>query len=118
MTKEKTAEFLVDCLSNMPDQPEYVRRVVDTVIVELTCIANGVEWSEDEALASRSLWRRNRKRAAARAAADAAADAAMRSADCAFHWSADWAAYWAARANPDPAKERARQEAKRKELGL
>ena len=111
MSREKTAEFLADCLAQMPDQPEQVQRVVDMAIDGLKMIAQGGEWSRDEALA----------------AADAAMDAGWASANAA-EWAvihaAEWAAYapiWAAdastdsaaSAHPNPDKERARQEQKR-----
>ena len=116
MTKEKTAEFLVDCLSNMPDQPEQVQRVVDMGIAGLKRIAQGGEWSRDEAFAAADAamyagW------ASANAADWAVIHAAEWAADEA-DWAADWTANYAARAHPDPDKERARQKAKRKELGL
>jgi len=122
MTKEKTAEFLADCLEHMPDQPEHLQRVVETVLCGLIHIANGQEWPENEAWAA-AYAARTAARAAARAAAYwAAAWAARTAADEA--WAAD-ATYWAdrvadyaARAHPDPDAERARQKARRKELGI
>lgn len=148
MSKEKTALFLADCLSNMPDQPEQFQSVVNTAIAGLTRIADGSEWPRDEVRAVVDA-----ARAAAWAAAEAAADAAVYAARAAAmaaawdatYWSAAdaaaWAraadnplvctvklssesaiadrmADWAALAHPDPAAERARQAAKRKELGL
>ena len=129
--KEKTALFLVDCLAHMPSQPEQLQCVVDTAIAGLKRIADGQDWPEDEARAT--AWAA--VRAANRAATWAAAN---RAAACAVTWAADgaadraasraaadWAAWtaaytgvWAARAHPDPAKERARQAQKRKDLGL
>ena len=74
MSKEKTAAFLVDCLSNIPKQKGKIKAVVDMVKDGLTHIANGGEWSRDEA----------------RAVADAARAADWPAAD------ADWAAVAAA----------------------
>jgi len=120
MSIEKTAEFLADCLSNMPPQKGEVKVVVDTAIDGLKMIAQGREWPAKEASE------------AAGAAANAAvygARAAVRAA-WAVTWAADWAsatatsgaidraANWAALAHPDPAKERARQAKVREELGL
>lgn len=113
--REKTAEFLADCLSHMPPQ----RGVVNTVIAGLELIANGGEWPEEEAIAAiaaaKVSW------ASFRAVIHAANWAALE-ADAAWsEWAtkaADCAADWAARAHPDPTKERARQAQKRKELGL
>ena len=107
MTKQKTAEFLVDCLTHMPPQRCEVQRVVNTVIAGLTRIANGQEWPEGEAL--KAGWAATYWSAAAMAAW-----AAVRAAPSEAAWAADWAA----RAHPDPAKERERQKEKRKELGL
>ena len=126
MSKEKTAEFLVDCLAHMPQQPEQLQLIIYTVIAGLTRIANGQEWPRDEARAARTASstaaRASRWAAhwaaylAAHWAADAphwAADAAARSAR-----AADWAADWATHAHPDPDAERARQAKVRKELGV
>ena len=117
MSQAKTAEFLADCLSHMPDQPEQLQCVVDTAIAGLKRIADGQDWPEGEAWAT--AWAANR--AANRAVTWAAAWAAMAAANWA---AADWAAWaaraadWAARAHPDPDAERERQKAVRKELGV
>jgi hypothetical protein len=120
MNRQKMAAFLADCLGHMPDQPEQLQCVVDTVIAVLTRIANGGEWSEGEARAV--TWATDWA-AANRAATWAAAIRAVT-------WATDWAAaraawaaaaraaYWAAEAHPDPAKERARQAKVREDLGL
>ncbi len=140
MSMEKTAEFLADCLSHMPPQPEQLQRAVDTVIAGLTRIANGGEWPEEQArAASRAAWAAARAaawaaasskldaawaaaRAAVRAAAWAAAssklDAAWSKLHAAAALSARWAAAWAAAAHPDPDAERARQAKVREKLGL
>jgi len=121
MNREKTAEFMVDCLAHMPDQQEEVQSVVDTAIAGLKRIANGGEWPADEAWAAE----RAAGMAAARTAEWAAEWAAARTAEWAAYWAAycsaetaDRAADYAARAHPDPDAERARQKAKREELGL
>ena len=117
MSRQTTAEFLADCLSHMPDQPEQLQRAVDTVIAGLTRIANGQEWPEEQArAASRAAW--TAARAAARAATSSKLDAAWSKLHAAAALSARWAAAWAAEAHPDPDKKRARQAQKRKELGL
>ena len=126
MTRKKTAAFLVDCLSNMPDQTEQVQSVVDTAIAGLKRIANGGEWPEDEALAAitaaAAAWGTAQVSWASDRAVTYAADWAALKADAAWsEWAAKAsvaAADWAARAHADPAAERARQATKRKELGL
>lgn len=107
MNREKTAEFLADCLAQMPDQPEHVQRVVDTVIAGLTRIASGQAWPDGEAL--KAGWAATYWSAAAMAAW-----AAVRAAPSEAAWAADWAA----RAHPDPDAERARQAKVREKLGL
>jgi len=122
MSRQKTAAFLVDCLSNMPEQPGEVKAVVNTAIAGVKRIADGGDWPEDEARAAMTA-----AYAAARAAdeADAAAYSAATAAAWSADWVANWAAYpaywaadWAAKAHPDPDAERVRQEIVRKELGL
>ncbi len=115
MSKQKTAEFLVDCLENIPPQRGEVKAVVNTAIAGLTRIAEGGEWPEDEALdaVEAAYWTEYWD-------ADAA-NAAYWAANWAAYWAAaeaDWAADWAARAHPDPDAERARQAIVREQLGL
>ena len=124
MSREKTAEFLADCLAQMPPQRGEVKVIVDTAIYGLKMIAQGGEWSESEALAA---WASNRSTWAADeaewAAYWAAHWAAYWVASCVASFSAQdrvakWAADWAARAHQDRAAERARQARVREKLGL
>jgi len=132
MTRQKTAEFLADCLAHMPEQTGKIKAVVNTAIAGLTRIADGGEWPENEALAAAdAAWAAAdaaewpawdaKAWAAARAAYWAAASAAKSADWAAANAAADvaeWAAQWASKAHPDPDAERARQKAKREELGL
>jgi hypothetical protein len=146
MNIRKEALFLADCLGHMPKQTGEIKVAVDTVIAGLKRIAEGGEWPEDEAReAAGAAWAAGEAAGAAWAAGEAAGaawaaywaaawaagDAAWAAADEA-EWSAGdaawaasdaagWAARaadWAAEAHLDPDAERARQAAKREELGL
>lgn len=128
MTKEKTALFLADCLSHMPEQPQLVKCAVNTVIAGLTRITNGQEWPRDEARAAAreavraSHWAARETHWGARAAVSHwAAYPAARAAVSAARvgdWDVAWVAALAVRAHPDPDAERARQKAKKEELGI
>ena len=125
MNIRKEALFLADCLGHMPKQTGEIKVAVDTVIAGLKRIAEGGEWPEDEAReAAGAAWAAGEAAGAAWAAywaaAWAAADAAYWAASAASD-AAGWAARaadWAAEAHLDPDAERARQAAKREELGL
>jgi hypothetical protein len=126
MNRQKTAEFLGDCLTHMPQQRGEVKAVVDTAIDGLKMIAQGGEWPENEAWAAGdAAWAAADEAewsadwVAAWAAARAASGAAYWAADTAyFAETADRAADYAARAHPDPDAERARQAKAREEMGL
>jgi len=133
MTRQKTAEFLADCLAHMPEQTGKIKAVVNTAIAGLTRIAEGGEWPENAAWAAGDAAWAAADAAEWSAAWDAKAWAAARAADCAAasaaksaDWAAakaaadvaEWAAQWATKAHPDPDAELARQAEKREELGL